>query len=468
MGSIKDKYLGGSRRAQKQVEGQANKFERKRGGGGKDSWLIVENGRNVFRIAPPHSIDDSAYEVYRTTTIKCMKPIYKDGEDTGEKELGNKRLVCANPHNSRLGEELGDAGDPIALYCKMVKDIAFGTIKDKDERKTFLRGINGFRNKEGRWVWGIEPRVSYLCYAWDSDGTLGKLEISKSWYDDMNKVVDELEAIEGEPIEIDPFSNPIEGYPLVITKSKTDNGKTEYLIDKENPSRIKKESWDQFFERTALTEEQLVSLDAKKSLVDSYTNSYSLKDFEFAMDGLKRVDKEYGYGILDTEAFEAGIAKIIEILEDEAPAGTNEATEESGEAVTETKKTVEAEKEPKKEPKKVVKKVAKTVPKVDKSADISKYIEEVYGGEYTPQIPTTKKDIDNWHKTVMEEEVNGDLPLVAVEDFVAPKKASVAKKTTTKEAVIDPVEDENSTDEVVGDDTEKLRQQMEKLRSSRR
>lgn len=458
----RSKYLGGSRKAQAKKAEVAEKFERK-SGGGVGVWHYIEDGKNTLRIAPPHNPEHSAYEVYRTTTLECMKPIYKDGEITDEKELGRKKIVSALVHNDQLAA-LGVTGDPVELYVKLVKDIAFKTIQDKDERKKFLAHVNGFRGKDKKWVWGIEPRTSYLAYAWDKDKALGKVELNKGWMGDIDRLSEELEE-DGVPIEIDPFSNPMEGYPLLITKGKNDSGKTEYIIDKEMPSRLKKETYDDFFERTAITDEQLEELDGKKPLNDSYTNSYKLSDFEFQMDGLQRFDDKHGYGILDLAEFQDAIAVIMDILvaEDEASTAQAETTEDGAvdkveEAIAEG---VPAKKAPaKKAP--VKKAVAKKAPvkKVDtRPKTIAEYIAAIYGEEYVNQVPLVEDGIVEWFSIVEASEADGDLPLVATEDFVA-SEAEVESPVNDPDAEVEDALDDEAT--------AKMREQMDALRKGRR
>ena len=449
----RSKYLGGSRRAQAEKQNTAQKFDRRSGGtGGSDPWHRVGDGKNIFRIAPPHEPEDSAYEVYRTTTLECMKPIYKDGVDTGERELGRKRLVSAMVHHDGLAK-LGVMGDPVELYVKIVKDVAFKTITDPDERKKFLAPVNGFRGQEKKWVWGIEPKTSFLAYAWDEEGTLGKLELNKGWISDIDRIADELEE-DGVPLEIDPFSNPVEGYPLLITRSKNEAGKTEYLIGKDDPSRAKKETWDMFFKRTAITDEQLEELDGKKPLAKGYTNSYGMKDFEYAMDGLKRFDGKYGFGVLDTDEFQDAIAIIKETLDASTETSDDaqpEKTKVSGEATPTAKKAPAAKKAA---PKKAAEPTAE-----EKTAKVAEYITAVYGEEYVPQIPDGG-GLNIWFKIVLAEEADGDLPLEAIEEM--------AEEATPEEVDQQETVEQPMGNEVSGTQADKLREQMENLRKNRR
>lgn len=479
----RSKYTGGSRKAQTQVAAKAAKHERKSSGGGRLEYFYIEEGRNVFRIAPPHNPEHSAYEVFRTATLECMKDVWKDGEKSEQQELGNKKIYSALAHHDKLAT-LGAEGDPIELYVKLAKDIAFETIKDKDERRKFLAPINGFRNPQGKWVWGIEPKSAFMCFAFNEDGALGKLELNKNWVADIDRLAIELEEA-GEPIDIDPFSNPVEGYPLVITRSKNEKNKWEYFVEKDIPSRIKKESWEGFFKRTEITDNQLQELDKQTPLNKTFVNCYKLADFEFAIDGLSRFDSKYGFGILDLPEFEDAVAKIRGILEGEVVTGTEEVVEEVVEEVAEevvedkgaeTPPTLKTAEPVKKVVKKAVKKkVVKSGPTTgEMTIKVSEYLTAVYGEEYLPQIPTDVDELAEWFKITEAEEADGDLELVAVDEFevdsseVLEAVEEVAVVEEVEADVPEVVEEVADTDEVEGDEADALRKQMEALRGKKR
>lgn len=457
----RSKFVGASRKAQKEIISATEKRDKLlKARGSRDVWHSIEEGRNVFRVAPPHNPEYPAFIPYRTVTLDCEKPVYEDGEDTGRTEVGRRKIIVATQHHDEL-MKLGVKGDVVELYVRMAKDIAFSQITDKKERSKFLAPISGYRAKDGKWVWGIEPKTNYIGYVFDENGILGKLEISSSINKDLDRLADELEA--DAPLDIDPWSNPVEGYPIVITKAKNDSGKTEYIVDKEVPSRLKKESWDDFFARTALTDEQLEELANVKPLAETYINSFTLRDFEAQMDGLTRFDKKYGFGIIETDEFQEAASHIESVLRAEAASRDEESTEEETETETKVAAKVENKKPIKKTIKKSIKKVGPTVEEM--TDEVAKYITEVYGEEYVPQIPTDEDTLTTWFNTVKEEEENGDLPLVPEDEFVA--------EETTDESV-EEIQDDDSTDtddDVDGEesvDIAKLREQMEALRKSRR
>tara|TARA_R110000803_G_scaffold210835_1_gene284165 strand:+ start:34842 stop:36173 length:1332 start_codon:yes stop_codon:yes gene_type:complete len=403
----RSKFKGGSRKAQKEVQASEPVIR----SGNRSNWHYVQEGRNEFRLAPPHNPEHSSYELYRTATIDCNVPVWENGEKTDKTEVKPRKIISATVHSESL-KELGVEGDVMELYCKLVKDWAYSNIKDKKKRDKHLAPLNGYRGSDGKWVWGITAKSSFLAYAW-SGGELGLVELYSNWVRDMDKLAAELEE-DGQVIEIDPFSNVDEGYPLIIMKDKNKDGKWEYVISKAAPSRAKKETYDDFFERTALTDDQLSQLASEKSLHERYVDSYRLKDFELALNGLKMFDEKNSYGIFEDESFLDKCETIHSILEaenrDEEDGDEDDPSGEKAEVVKEEKAEVVT-------PKKVIpKKVAK--PKkveIDKFSIVSKFINDSYGDGYDNQIPTDEEELDKWYKLSL---TDSDLPLVAPEDFV--------------------------------------------------
>ena len=395
----RNKFKGGSRTAQKEVQ----KSEPKNSNSKRGVWHFIEEGRNELRLAPPHNPEHSSYELYRTVNIDCEVPIWENGEKTEKLEVKSRKLISATVHSESL-KNLGVEGDPIELYVKMVKDHAFENIKDKEKRKKYLAPINGYRGRDGKWVWGITAKNSFLAYAFSKDGELGKVELYSSWVRDMDKLASELE-VDGDVIEIDPFSNIDEGYPLIINKDKVD-GKWVYTISKGEPSRARKETYDDFFERTAITDKQLDELSKLPSLHDSYVNSYKLKDFDLALNGLKIFDEKNEFGIFSDDNFLDKLEEISKILE-------SEKEEESTEDEKEEEKKEEADSNVTRKPLRKPSRKPTREPKIDKYAFVSNFVTNVYGSDFVFQIPKSGGILDEWYSIAKED---GDLPLIEISD----------------------------------------------------
>jgi len=297
----KKKFQGAKRSAQKAVVADAeSKNIHIGGGGGYVSFHSVDEGKNIFRMAPPHNPDHPSYEACRTTMLDCEVEVRdKEGNPTGEKEIKRKKIYVATQHLD--GAEI----DPTELYIKYVSEYANEAYDDKEERKKYLKHITGYKGPDKKWVWGIIPGTSYVGYAWKK-GVLGRIDLWKKWTDEMEKEAANLDS--DDTIIVDPFSDPEEGYPLSIEKAKNDKGKFEYTVKAVIPG--KKESWEDFFESNALTDKMSEELAAVDSLHDMYTNNYTMRDFDLALDGLKRFDKKHGYDVFKNEDFLEELAEF--------------------------------------------------------------------------------------------------------------------------------------------------------------
>lgn len=275
---------------------------------GRANFLEVKEGRNIFRIMPPHNPEDSTYQPFRSATLECDVPEMKDGKETGKTEKKNKKIFIATVHGNDEVKALKK--DPIELYIKYVSDMA-GACQDKDERQKFLAPVTGYRDKAGKWVWGIMPSTSYICYALEG-GKLGRLELWDKWTKDMDKIVAKIEEEEDQPLEIDPFSNPEEGYPLIIDKEKNDKNKFEHVIDR--LTQKKRQTWEDFCNEHKITDDQLKELMEKESLKDLYVGVYSKRDFDLAVNGLRSFDKRYKYDVFENDEFIKELKEIEAVV----------------------------------------------------------------------------------------------------------------------------------------------------------
>lgn len=106
------------------------------------------------------------------------------------------------------------------------------------------------------------------------------------------------------------FSDPTTGFPLQWTRSKDDKGKTVDTI-KSLPPKVG-QNWDDFFAQYAVPDKVLEELETLPSLKKIYVNSYQKKDFEMALDGLKRFDENNpDYNIFEQEDFWIWLKKCL-------------------------------------------------------------------------------------------------------------------------------------------------------------
>ena len=266
-------------------------------------YHTIKEGINIMRIAPAHDQAHSAYEIFKHVSMMCDVPVFNDGKDTGKTEEKLKRIFISNGHG-------GPQTDVVELYIKFAKDQVFDTVSDKKDREKALAPINGYRNKEGKWVWGILPMINYVCYAWREESgkhALGRLELSQMLIRQMDKL--NIDEESNQPMEVDIFSDPNEGVSAIITydpKAKTSAEK--YTVKARS---IKKgQGYAEFMEQERVTDEQLEELSVKEPLYEMFVDVYRQEDFDFALNGLRKFDEKYGYGIFENDEFMSQVNDI--------------------------------------------------------------------------------------------------------------------------------------------------------------
>lgn len=381
----------------------ANALPKFGGGEGRAGFHEIKEGSNWRRIAPAHNPNEPAYRAKSTVFLECEVPeIDENGTETGKVEIKNKAIFIATQH-SELDR------DPVLMYIAAVQQKANDEISDKEQRQKYLYPINGWRGKDGKWNWGIKPDIKFVCYAWDDQGTLGREELFPKWLDDMKKISIERSPDDAEIIP-DIFTDPDEGYPLIITKNKNDKGKWDYSISCDLPSATKRESWESFFDRTRLTDDQLTELMGKESLKELYWDVYTTRDFDMAIDGLRRFDKKHKFDIFENEEFLEAISDLRLKVKQFVPWSKGEETEETNLPV---KKAVESKVET---PESVSRKlginvVAVPIPKM--KTVIKQYIQDNYGDDYMLPDNLTKDQIKQWYELA---EAGEELPFDALND----------------------------------------------------
>lgn len=422
----RSKFSGAKQSALKDVQKSAKENSKSFSNSSRAEFHNVDDGRNVFRILPPHNENDPSYLPKRVAMLECEVSEWKDGAETGKKEIRNKNIFIATQHG-------GLPKDPIELYIEYVRNRANDEIDNKEDRQKFLSPITGWKDKKGVWNWGIAPKTSFVCYAL-KDGKIGRLELYESWVKEMDK----LAITEGadEVIGVDPFSDPNEGFPLIITKGKDDKNKTTYSITKDEPSRAKRESWEEFFERVMVTDEQLAELEKQEPLPTLYGKDvYSTTDWDLSIDGLRRFDEKNKYGIFDNDEF---LAELQE-LETKVPAPKEDDQKKTGEDVkgmfdkksdaparTYTKPDVKeeaAETNTEEKPEEV----DDAVTPAEMRLALKKFVRKEFGDQYVDQIPTGK-ELEKWYSLYVDGD-GDELPI---------------KLNTDSEVKNEPVKEEKS------------------------
>ena len=282
-------------------------------------FASIEEGKNIFRVLP--SIGGVVYAPLKVSKLNVEVPVYNEnGEKTGT-EVKSKNIFCADIH----GKKLLKGKDPIITYINYVLKRADEEYQDANEKKKFLAPIYGYRNKKGDFVWGIKPTLSYVCYVLTQDEEIKKLQLRPQWMSKMNQI--SIDATEDSAINLDIFSDPNEGQPLCINMIKIDkpskNKKYDYDVTAISPKRG--QIWEDFVEENRVSDQILSELEQLPTLQELYVDSYSKKDFDWAIDGLKRLDETANYDIFQDDAFLDEIEQMAATIpEDDSSEETEE------------------------------------------------------------------------------------------------------------------------------------------------
>jgi len=367
------------------AQGEAKKNEKYFGdSSGRVNYHKIGDGKNVFRVAPV--LEDGAvpYEPYYSTFLQCLVDEYSEGEKTGNKVVKNKKVFIATQHSPK--NKKGDpivSKDPVLTYIDFVYKLAEEKFdQDKDGKSKFLNPITGYR-AGGKWTSGIRPSMEYVCYAWDSENKLGQLGLNNAWMKKMEKI--SLELSDEDVLALDVFSDAENGYPLIIRKGKNEKtNKTEYDISAEQLKRG--EDWDEFFKKNRITDDQLFELDKLDSLKSRFQGAYSQRDFDLAIDGLKRFDEEHSYGIFSDEAFLDVLEEIAATVPEDPKKEENDTKE--GKDIEET---FNKEKE------------SEEVTPIRMKKFLRKYIADEYGEDY--ELPSIKgAELKKWYQLALDGE----------------------------------------------------------------
>lgn len=404
-------------------------------GGGNRTFHQVEEGVNVFRIMPPHNPENLSYYPIRTSMLKCEVPVYEDGEDTGNTEVRNKKIFIATVHGDKKVREINK--DPIEEYVGAVYDIA-GDIDGKDERRKFLAPITGYKDKKKQWHPGIRPQTNFVCYA-IKDGNIGQLELYENYMKEMNKIQAQYDEAEDEELLEDIFSNPDEGYPLIIKKEPSSEKNRKWDIDISEGKLQRGQTWEDFFEENMVTDAQLKELMDMPSLKEKFVDVYSKRDFDLAVDGLKRFDEENKYGVFEDPEFIEALKEIEAVVPD---------------------------KQEKKDDKDVDKAFKEKKPsnytKIKAKKLLKAYIDENYEDmvdEYNAALSELSPDeLREWYDLAMQEE---ELP-----ELTEPEEADESSEEKNEEEEKGDVEIPEGTDE--GEDDDDMKAELAKLRAKRR
>jgi hypothetical protein len=435
------------------VEAEVKQAEKTMYKGSKSytGFATVQKGKNVFRVVPAMG---KAYVACKMSKLRVEVPTYDaNGKVTG-KEVKDKNVFCADIH----GKNLLKGKDPIVLYCDYVRKKASEEYQDDTERRKFLNPIMGYK-KGNKFVWGINPSLAYVCYVYQGTKDFARLQLYGTW---MNRIKEiSVEISDDETVSFDIFSQLEGAYPLVITMGEDDKGKKTYSLSAGIPK--KGQTWDEFFEETVIPDEDMeYFLNEVPTLEEIYKDVYSQKDFNLALDGLKRFDEENGYDIFADDGFLTEIEEMAAMIPDEDSKndeGEGE-TPKKTKSTSKSKKVEEPEDEDEEEKPAPRKKAPASAPAKEKSAKVAsypplskmkKFLEDYIGEEYPEaELPDdlTIAEVRSWYDLAQAGEA---LPFPEEDEDEAPTEtASEPESDDEPESEDDPKEqspvDEDATD----------------------
>ena len=270
-------------------------------------YLNLEDGKTIkIRIFPCHPGQEDFY-----VARKCYWMSFVG--DDGEQHRGT--VLDSRVHG-------GTKYDVVEEYVKYAKK-KVGNDADK------LEALTGSGPKSN----SLNPQYSWLCYADKINGDdqlRAKLwEFKKMVRDAINKLA--FSEDEDEVIEVDPFTDPDEGLPIMVTYRKNPNKKKgENFYEVAFPKKVS---------ARPLTDEEIEYFMTLKPLSE-VINRYGMRDFERALEGLQNFDTENEIDLFEDEDW-------LEHLEEiKAQYDAEEDSEDSKPAKKSTKKVVKKVAEP--------------------------------------------------------------------------------------------------------------------------
>lgn len=419
------------------VEAEVKQAEKTMFKGSKSytGFATVQKGKNVFRVVPAMG---KAYVACKMSKLRVEVPTYDENGKVTGKEVKDKNVFCADIH----GKNLLKGKDPIVLYCDYVRKKASEEYQDDAERKKFLNPIMGYK-KGNKFVWGINPTLAYVCYVYQGSKDFARLQLYGTWMKRIKEI--SVEMSDDETVSFDIFSQLEGAYPLVITMGEDDKGKKTYSLSAGIPK--KGQTWDDFFEETAIPDEDMeYFLNEVPTLEEIYKDVYSQKDFNMALDGLKRFDEENGYDIFSDDGFLTEIEEMAALIP------------EDGDKEDEEEKPAPRKRTPASAP---AKEKAAKVASYPSLSKMKKFLEDYIGEEYPEaELPgdLTIAEVRSWYDLAQAGEA---LPFPEEDDDEAPTETATDPEPEDEEES----KEESPVDEDATDKDEELSKAKARLQA---
>lgn len=274
-----------------------------------NEYLRLEDGKTTkIRIFPAHPGEDNFYvkrKCYWLTFTGQDGNTYRGTVNDSVVHGGTKKDIC----------------DEFMKYAKKKWS------KDSDRLSCFT-GQDGFG---AQFTWlayadEINPDEELKAKVW---------EFKKMVRDALNKL--SFSEEDDDPIEVDPFTDPDEGLPVLVKKlSKPNKKKGENYYEVSFPKKVS---------ARPLTDEEIEYFMNLKPLSE-LTPRYEMRDFERALEGLQTFDEEN-----DLEMFEdEGWLEIVEEIKEQYDADSSDEDDEEEEKPAPKKTSKSGKKKPEPEP----------------------------------------------------------------------------------------------------------------------
>lgn len=296
-------------------------------GKGGSAFLAIKPGSNRLRLYPPHPGMKSFY--VRRGVHWLTFPASDDSDKTYRGTVPNARV-----HG-------GWDKDVVEEYMRMAK-VHLEKSKDEDADEKLKKMTD--------WKDGLSLSTSWIAYAaretkkedggWNKE--FGELDMNRTVRDGINA----LSTVEDgdEPITIDPFTDPDDGIPVIVSYDKEKEKAKRYsvvLAKKASP----------------LTDEELERFEKVPTLEEKYgKNSYTKDDYDRACEGLQYFDEENEIGLWETDEWEETLEELSALFEEDKPKTKSKPSTKSSKSKDdeeeEEEETEEEEEEEEEKPKK--------------------------------------------------------------------------------------------------------------------
>ncbi len=234
--------------------------------------LPIEDGINKFRLMPKHPSEEAF------THIQCRHWLSRD--DDGEE----KRMTVPNSKIHGNTEK-----DIIEEYIAFIRRTLSATDAEDAAKIKLLTAYPG----------GINMQTSWIAYAYKIEKdkkSFGILELKRSVRDALNNAA--IIEDESEAIEVDPFTDPDSGLPILITYNSKAKKSTDYYKLQVSKTPI------------PLTDDELEAFSKVDPLSTLKEVNYTINDFEHALEGLQFFDDNNDINLFESDEFQAIIEEV--------------------------------------------------------------------------------------------------------------------------------------------------------------